>query len=103
MSENLHIDEIKEQFIDVLAYSQDIENPKVNKLFTRWRRNKEHFIKAFGGKLIKEIPNVVFTLDEASKASRIDDFLCRLERRYKCYDLVNFINNYLAGRQNNVI
>ena len=103
MSENLHIDEIKEQFIDVLAYSQDIENPKVNKLFTRWRRNKEHFIKAFGGKLIKEIPNVVFTLDEASKASRIDDFLCRLERRYKCYDLVNFISNNIDGFYRNEV
>ena len=51
------IAEIKEQFRQVLEYSQDIMNPHVDELFETFLEKKDYFIKQFGG-FIKEIPNV---------------------------------------------
>ncbi len=53
------IDTIKQQFIEVIQYSQRIKNPKVDKLFDEWYNNKKEFINLFGGRLIYEYPEVV--------------------------------------------
>lgn len=96
------IAEIKEQFKQVLEYSQDIMNPHVDELFETFLEKKDYFIKQFGG-FIKEIPDVEFTLDDASKEERINEFLTRIERKYKCFDLSNFISSNIDGFYDNEV
>lgn len=95
-------DEEIQQFKKVLEYSQNIDNPKVEELLEIWERKKSYFIKQFGG-LVKEIPNVVFTLDASAREERINTFLDRIERRYRVYDLVNFIELNRDGFYSNEV
>ena len=44
--------EIKESIRKVLAYSQGIEEPKIDKLFANWFDNKRDIIEAMCGNLI---------------------------------------------------
>ena len=58
------IDRIKEQFCEVIRYSQSIPDPQVDALFHDWELAKEKFIERFGG-LIYEWPNPIeFHLDK---------------------------------------
>lgn len=96
------IAEIKEQFKRVLEYSQEIDNPHVDKLFDTFMERKSYFIEQFDG-FIKEIPNVVFNLDQGTKEERITDFLNKIERKYKCYDLSEFISSNIDGFYKNEV
>ena len=49
--------EIQEKFNKVISYSQGIEDPKTDILFSRWLESKRDFIEAMDGKLIWECPN----------------------------------------------
>lgn len=69
-------EDIKQQFNEVIAYSQGIPEPNTDELFERWLSAKRDFIEAFGGKLIYEVPvKVNFTLDDKDKASRFNEFV----------------------------
>ena len=58
------IAEIKNQFKAVIAYSQGIADPKVDKLFDQWLDAKRDFIEAMNGQLIYEFPEKIsFSLD----------------------------------------
>ena len=96
------IAEIKEQFKRDLEYSQEIDNPHVDKLFDTFMERKSYFIEQFDG-FIKEIPNVVFNLDQGTKEERITDFLNKIERKYKCYDLSEFISSNIDGFYKNEV
>ena len=98
----MEIAEIKEQFKRVLEYSQGINNPHIDKLFDTFMEKKAYFIDQFGG-FIKEIPNVVFNLDQETKEERVNDFLNRIERKYKCYDLSEFISSNIDGFYKNEV
>ena len=50
------VDEIKEQFSEVISYSQNITNPQIDELFDEWHKNKMRYIQNFGNKLIYESP-----------------------------------------------
>lgn len=70
------MEEIKQQFIEVIRYSQDIPEPKVGNLFTRWYEAKKNIIEnAFGGELIyKTEEKVTFELDQREKSLRFKEF-----------------------------
>ena len=46
------ISKIQEQFNRVIQYSQDIDNPKTDKLFADWYTAKKRFIDYMDGELI---------------------------------------------------
>ena len=69
------IDTIKEQFCEVIRYTQGIPDPKVDYLFSRWEAAKKKFIERFGG-LVYEWPEPIeFTLDPVEKKKRALDFV----------------------------
>lgn len=98
------IKQIQEQFNEVIAYSQTgITAPKTDDLFQRWLEAKRDIIEAFGGKLIVEYPETVtFTLTEAEKQQRVEDF-CQMVARMSSTDLVNFIKTNSEGFFNNQV
>lgn len=71
------IEEIKEQFKKVIAYSQTgIDDPQVDELFEAWDTKKCDFYDMFGEKLIYEVPEkVCFELDEQTKSERLGSFI----------------------------
>lgn len=94
----IDIDNIKKQFKEVIAFSQDIENPKVDELFEEWLEAKRDFIEAMGGNLIFEYPETVyFDLNKDEKMKRISDFEDMVAGRYQNEDLANFIEDQKDG------
>lgn len=74
---NYNINTIKAQVIDVLKYSQELNDEdfaSIDKLLTQWETNKQPFIKKFGG-LIHEFGEVTFDLDESSRATNLAHFI----------------------------
>lgn len=93
------IDDIKNKFNKVLAYSQEgLTNPQTDELFDKWLEAKRDFIEAFGGKLIIELPEEIsFDLDEESKAQKLVDFTTLLSTKYNAFDLAKFIQKNEQG------
>lgn len=99
-----NIDEIKEQFSKVISYSQNIKNPKLDKLFDGWYQGKKNFIKAFGGNLWYEFPGVVtFPLTREEQLSRVRGFVNYLEDKYGHFELAEFIMDNCEGFFNNEV
>ena len=67
------ISKIQEQFNRVIQYSQDIDNPKTDKLFADWYTAKKRFIDYMDGELIwqSEAP-IVCEMDKEAKVARIE-------------------------------
>lgn len=79
--------EIQKQFNEVIAYSQKIENPKTDDLFSEWARNKEYFYHAFGDKLIYDAGVVDIRIDNSQFPKLFDQFfkgLCDKLCEHKC-------------------
>lgn len=88
-------EDIKEQFKRVIEYSQDIPNPQVDYLFREWEKQKEKFIKRFGG-LIYEWPELIeFTLDDTQKRVRAMEFANTVSDTFNNPELAEFIDNNL--------
>ena len=61
---------IKEQFSQVIQYSQNIPEPELDDLFDDWAKAKAKFIKRFNG-LIYEWPEPIeFQLDDVERKRR---------------------------------
>ena len=74
------LNEIKEKFKEIISYSQEIAQPKVDKLFDLWLENKKSYIELFDGKLIYELPEPVsFEMTEKDKKSKFEDFLTSMD------------------------
>lgn len=71
--------EIQKQFNEVIKYSQGIENPKTDDLFSKWAHNKGAIIDSFGSKLIYEVGKVSFSLDDTARESKTLQFLSYLD------------------------
>lgn len=84
------MDNIKEQFKKVIAYSQNIKNPKVDEIFEEWERNKQYYIKAWGG-LTKSLGHVKFSLDENNKSRMIANFIDYCYENLGNTNLANFV------------
>lgn len=88
------IDEIKEQFRAVIAESQGITDPKVDKLFNDWERNKQDFIRMFGGKLIWQYPEkLTFSLDPRVREERVDELIEHISSVYRNSQICDFIDD----------
>ena len=91
------IERIKEQFCEVIRYSQSIPDPQVEELFHDWERAKEKFIERFGG-LIYEWPTPIeFTFDEDEKRLRAADFADRVHGTFNNPVLAEFIDENIDG------
>jgi hypothetical protein len=80
-------EDIKEQFSKVVKYSQgydkDAELKGIDSLFEKWAEAKAHFINAFDGELIYELPNrVSWEMPEEMKYDEIAEFKVWLKARY---------------------
>ena len=85
--------EIKEQFSQVIQYSQGIPEPELDELFDVWAKSKAKFIKRFGG-LIYEWPEPVeFQLDQNEKKSRAMEFANDVFNTYHNAELAKFIDD----------
>lgn len=71
------IAKIKEDFKEVIKYSQNIPDPKVDDIFDKWYENKQYFIKElFHGELIYEVSEeVYFEMSEKDKQNKVEDFI----------------------------
>lgn len=69
-------EDIKNQFIEVIRYSQDIINPEVDSLFEQWYEAKSHFINnLFNGELIYQYPEKIkFSLSDSEKEKNLNRF-----------------------------
>ena len=86
---------IKEQFKEVIRYSQGISNPQIDYLFREWETNKAKFIERFGG-LIYEWPEPIeFTLDPTEKKRRVLDFVDCVSRTFDNEELADFLDSNL--------
>lgn len=85
--------EIKHQVQEVIEWSQDIPNTDIDDLMTKWQASKQHFIDAFGGKLIYEVPDkITFHLDEQVRKNRIDEFVYQIDRYCNNMILADFVD-----------
>lgn len=85
--------EIKDQFSQVIQYSQGIPEPELDELFDVWAKSKAKFIKRFGG-LIYEWPEPVeFQLDQNEKKSRAMEFANDVFNTYHNAELAKFIDD----------
>jgi hypothetical protein len=96
-------EDIKEQFKEVIRYSQDIEDPKVDYLFREWEYNKKKFIDLFGG-LIYEWPETIeFVLDDTQKRSRVMEFVGIVSDNFNNPELADFIEANLDSFYENKV
>jgi len=66
--------EIKNSLKEIIRYSQDIKDPKVDRLYNLWELNKKKYIELFNNKLIYEIDNVSVFLNNEVKEKNIEKF-----------------------------
>ena len=84
---------IKEQFSQVIQYSQNIPEPELDGLFDDWAKAKAKFIKRFGG-LIYEWPEPIeFQLDDVERKRRATEFADDVFNTYHNEELARFIDD----------
>lgn len=92
MSE-LNLQEIKNQVSQVISYSQEIQNPKVDDLIDSWLEAKRDFIEAMNGELIYCYPQEIsFSLDPVDRNRLLDNFIEDVFNRYRNDDLIEFLD-----------
>ena len=97
------IKQIKEDFDAVITYSQEIPNPKTDKLFELWKNNKYWYYKVFGDKLIYEWPaKLTFNLDDETKQQKVIDFANQVSGNWGNDLLAQFISNQKDGFFDNI-
>lgn len=75
MAKTPNLSEIKSDFYRVIQYSQNIPDPKIDRLFDVWMECKRDFIELFGGQYIYEFPEKVsFDLGPKEKHDRVIRF-----------------------------
>lgn len=90
------VDTIKQQFADVLQYSQEFRGKElrgIDQIFDKWYQNKKKFIKHFNGHLICGIENVSFELDDKAKMDKINIFAGRIYDYYNNKRLARWLED----------
>ncbi len=94
---------IKEDFDKVISFSQNIPEPKTDKLFDIWLEAKRDIIEVFGGKYIYEYPEKVsFELGSKEKHDRVLSFAAHVESQWGYSQLAEFIENQEDGFFDNI-
>ena len=98
------IQEIKEQFIKVIEFSQDLQDITVDSLFDNWLEAKRDIIEAFDGKLIYEVPEKVsFHLDDAVRKVNFSNFVDNINNVFQNKKLVDFLSANEEGFYTNTV
>lgn len=85
-------EEIKEQFKEVIRYSQGIKEPKIDKLFDTFCTSKDRLYTLLGEQLIWESDVIdTFTFSEEEREIRFNQFLDRVDNYYGYYNLRCFL------------
>lgn len=85
MENYFDLDTIKQQFTDVLRYSQefgDVELRGIDTIFDTWYNNKSSFIRKFNGHLSCGMNDISFELDKQAKMDKISHFAGRVYDYY---------------------
>ena len=86
--------QIKQDFNKVISWSQNIPDPKTDKLFDSWLEAKRDIIEIFGGNYIYEYPEkVLFELGPKEKHDRVLSFADHVESQWGYSQLAAFIEN----------
>lgn len=89
-------EDIKEQFGEVIAYSQTgIENPKLDSLFESWYKSKKPFIDLFGGLIWEQETPVKISLTEEEISKQIDS-LIKIVEHLKNESMAEFLRQNRA-------
>ena len=103
MVESPNLSKIKEDFNTVIKFTQNIPEPKTDKLFDIWRECKRDYIELFEGKLIYEFPKKVsFELDAKEKHDRVVRFAGQVASQWGYTDLADFIESQEEGFFKNI-
>lgn len=87
-----NIDAIKDQFREVIRYSQGIPDPQIDYIFREWEVNKKRFIDRFGGLVFEWPEPIEFTLDPVEKKKRAMDFVECVSRTFDNEELAEFLD-----------
>lgn len=91
-------EEIKEQFREVIRYSQGIQEPKVDGLFDTFKEKKYFFYHLFGDRLIWEDTTPrAYHFTQKERDERVDAFLSKVQDHYDQYTLKCFIEEQREG------
>ena len=95
------IPKIQQKFNEVIAYSQNIEYPKTDKLFSKWYKNKEYFIKTFfNGELKYTYPEKVkFDINtdiKISKYAEFIDYVSSIMNHYLSHPFIDYLTSISA-------
>lgn len=96
-------EEIKDQFKDVIKYSQGIYNPNVDELFSRWEKAKSKFIERFGGLIFEWPEQIEFNLDENERIKYVIEFADCINSTFNNHELAEFIDNNSNSFFDNVV
>lgn len=101
----IDIDLIKKQVKEVIQYSQNIENPKVNYLIDSWYEAKKDFIELFNNNLIYSTEEkITVDLSEDQKCDKIENFCNQMLNTFPQYDkLIKFIKDNQKDFFNNIL
>lgn len=95
---NPNLTKIKEDFDKVIQHSQNIPDPKTDRLFDVWLECKRDFIELFGGKYIYEFPEKVsFDLGPKEKHNRVIRFAGQVASQWGYTNLADFIEKQEDG------
>ena len=86
------IDAIKDQFREVIRFSQGIPDPQVDYIFREWEVNKKRFIDRFGGLVFEWPEPIEFTLDSVEKKKRAMDFVECVSSTFDNEELAEFLD-----------
>ena len=99
----VNLSKIKEDVVKVISYSQDIRNPKVDKLIDEWYLAKADFYELFGNKLIYEVGPIKVNLTDSEKQERVDEFIDKVADKYNYVGLVRFIKENRNNFFDNIV
>ena len=93
-----NLSKIKNDFNEVIRFSQRIPNPKTDKLFDIWLECKKQFIELFNGQYIYEFPEKVsFDLGPKEKHDRVIRFAGQVASQWGYTNLADFIETQEDG------
>lgn len=91
---NEEIQQIKQQFAEVIRWSQNIPNPQVDKLFENWYNAKERIIRRiFGNQLMLNLGRVSYDISADSKKNKINIFYNWV---FQFYPTTSLLESFLA-------
>lgn len=93
---------IKEQFDEVISYSQNIQTPLTDRLFEIWEKKKSSFLNAFEGPIYEYPKKVAFELGDKEKHERVIQFAGLVYSKWGYLKLAQFIENQEEGFFDNI-